>query len=355
MTQKTKSKLCGTYRSMKFLVKMSQSNATPLAQQKQITLHNKQVIDLDFYPAQRNSHTAPSIMFVHGINKGGKDEPRIINLCRSISSCGFNVIAPHYPDVAEYWIDPNTADNIAHTIDALCLDRQLTPTHNLGLFSISFTGTLSLHAASRCSNPQHIRNILLMGSFSRAKPTLLHILSGECTQDYPKLILLRNLMHLSGKADPEIIQALLHAINDNFVKDTEQSELHAYLNTLALEKQQSILDIVNNIHDSAHYIEQYHDEIDCFAKLFENSGDFNLLQCPVTIIHGKDDNTIRYEESLALNQQLNEQQIPNQVLITQLIENHSHYTISLETMKEFIRLATTLSSFFDTAQQKKTN
>ena len=338
--------LIGTHRSLKFLIKMSQDNSGPKCQKRTLHLANGQEVLIDAYPANKNPEEAPTIMFIHGINKGGHGEPRIINLCRSISQCGFNVVAPHYPEVANYWIDPDTTENIAQTIDAICADPSLAPTGDLGVFSISFTGTLSLHAASKCSNPNNVRNVLLMGSFSRAKSTILYILSKECRQNYPKLILVRNLMRLSGKADPVILDGIYHAINDVFENDEQHSELYSYLSSIPSKKRQEILDIVNNIMDSEHYMEKYAAEIDQFADLFDKSEDFSKLGCPIIIVHGEDDNTIAYKESIALHEQLKQKNIVNKLLVTNLIENHSHYKISLNTIKDFIKLSTTIGSFF---------
>ena len=347
MSKKLHAGLLGTYRSLKFLIKMNQENSEPNAIKSHLDLANGKKIPIDFYPATKNSSKVPTIMFVHGINKGGNDEPRIINLCRSISQCGFNVVAPYYDDVAHYWIAPDTAENIAQTIDAICKDPVLAPTKNLGVFSISFTGTLSIHAASQCMNPHNVRDILLMGSFSRAKPTLEFILSNKCTQKYPKLILVRNLLRLRGDADPEILDGLMYAINATFINDDDFKELNEYLKNIDPEKQQQIWDIINNIMDSEHYAQDYAEEINKFAALFDESGDFSKLTCPVVIVHGFDDNTITYEESEALHEQLNRENIVNKLLVTKLIENHSHYKINLETIKEFIKLATTIGVFFN--------
>jgi pimeloyl-ACP methyl ester carboxylesterase len=347
MHKKLHAGLLGTYRSIKFLVKMSQENKGPDAIKSHVILQNNKKIPIDFYPSISNPTKAPTIMFVHGINKGGNNEPRIINLCRSISQCGFNVVAPYYEDVAHYWIAPDTAENIAQTIDVICKDPSLAPTGNLGIFSISFTGTLSLHAASKCREPRNVRDILLMGSFSRAKPTLEFILSKDCQQMYPKLILIRNLLKIRGEADNEILDGLLYAINATFINDDDYTELKGHLETVAPEKQKQIWNIINNAMDSEHYITEYTKEINTFANLFDKSGDFSKLTCPVVIVHGQDDNTISYVESEALHEQLNKENINNKLLITQLIENHSHYKINLETIKEFMKLAVTIGVFFN--------
>jgi pimeloyl-ACP methyl ester carboxylesterase len=347
MRKKLHAGLLGTYRAIKFLVKMSQDNKGPDAIKSHVTLQNNKKIPIDFYPSIHNPTKAPTIMFVHGINKGGNNEPRIINLCRSITNCGFNVVAPYYEDVAHYWIAPDTAENIAQTIDAICKDQALAPTGDLGIFSISFTGTLSIHAASKCSKPRNIRDILLMGSFSRAKPTLEFILSKDCQQIYPKLILIRNLLRIRGATEQEILDGLLYAINATFINDDHYTELKEYLTTLAPEKQQQIWGIINNAMDSEHYIAEYTAEINKFADLFDKSGDFSRLTCPVVIVHGYDDNTIPYVESEALHEQLNNENIVNKLLVTNLIENHSHYKINLETIKEFIKLAVTIGVFFN--------
>ena len=156
-------------------------------------------------------------------------------------------------------------------------------------------------------------------------------------------------MRLSPHADPEIIDGLYHAINDTFVNDDAYTEMHQYLETIDAEKRNQVLDILNNIMDSSHYIQEYTEEIEQFAALFDQSGNFSNLQCPVIIVHGKDDNTITYKESLALHEQLNQNNVQNTVLITTLIESHSHYKISLETIREFIKLATSISTFFNTS------
>lgn len=100
----------------------------------------------------RGVFNPPAMVIVHGVHRLGIQEPRLMAFSRAISSSGILVLTPELKDVADYRI---TEESI-HTIGAAAKMLHERTGEKVGIMGLSFSGGLSLLAAS---DPMHSGDI----------------------------------------------------------------------------------------------------------------------------------------------------------------------------------------------------
>src|SRR5450755_1239337 len=101
---------------------------------------------------------APGIVVVHGMHELGINEPRLVSLARALAASGFFVMTPLVPGIADYRVQGESADLIGTA--ARSFAQQLS-VPKVGILAISFSGGLSLLAAS---DPQYAASIAWVAS-----------------------------------------------------------------------------------------------------------------------------------------------------------------------------------------------
>ena len=135
-------------KSSEFLIRMKAGQHRSSRHKRHIRLSNGKRIPLNIYIPK---HTRPcgTVVFMHGMNHQGHLDKRVINLCHTLADCGYQVVSPHFDDIAHYWIDPKQIDDISLTLEAIASEPILAHNGKITVFSISFTGTLALAASGR--------------------------------------------------------------------------------------------------------------------------------------------------------------------------------------------------------------
>lgn len=88
----------------------------------------------------------PPLLLVHGVHPAGRSEPRLVRFARILAAEGYRVVTPQLAALAEFRLDPETADRIARA--AAELARQ-SPDGRVGVVGISIGGGMALMAAER--------------------------------------------------------------------------------------------------------------------------------------------------------------------------------------------------------------
>ena len=70
-----------------------------------VHLQSGAAVPVHYYPARKQSKDSGWILFIHGMNYSGFEEPRIMNLCSALAECGYNVLSPNIESIANFWID----------------------------------------------------------------------------------------------------------------------------------------------------------------------------------------------------------------------------------------------------------
>ena len=119
---------------------------------------------------------APGIVVVHGMHELGIDEPRLVNFARSLAASGFFVMTPLVPGIADYRVEAESADVIGSAASDFA--RQLE-VPKVGVFAISFSGSLALVAASDPQYASHIAWVASIGGYYDLAHVLRFFATGE--------------------------------------------------------------------------------------------------------------------------------------------------------------------------------
>lgn len=120
-------------------------------------------VGIVYRPADSNPRSA--VILVHGVSELGCYHPRLVSLSRALAGAGYMVLTPDITLFREFRIYPPPLDEISfwlkevHNVDG---GREL---RRVGLAGISFSGTLSLIAASQPQNRDAAAYVVGIGSF----------------------------------------------------------------------------------------------------------------------------------------------------------------------------------------------
>jgi len=235
-----------------------------------------------------------------------------------MASVGYLVMVPRIRSFADLQIRPEAYDDAEQALGAL---REL-PDYPVGgrtdLLSISFGSSLAIHLASRTSLQSQIRRVLIYGGFADWKKTMQFALSGNATAKHDPLnrpVVYMNLLEsfdVDGEAQVELIEAW-----GRFCRDTwgrEEMKIPYAATRTARE-------IARRIHPSSQAlflegcnVSSNPEEADyrCLEALergdyswLDQTAKFAKVSCPVTVIHGRDDDVIPYTQAEELFQSLN--------------------------------------------------
>ncbi len=119
---------------------------------------------------------APGVVIVHGVHYLGIDEPRIIEFASAMASCGLQVLTPELPDIKDYHVGPNSIAAIGES--AIWLNHA-TGNRPVGVMGISFSGSLSLLAATEPQYRPAIRFVAAVGSEDNMARVANYYLTGR--------------------------------------------------------------------------------------------------------------------------------------------------------------------------------
>jgi pimeloyl-ACP methyl ester carboxylesterase len=106
----------------------------------------------------QNVTNPPGLVLLHGVQRLGIEEPRLINFAQALAGTGMEVMTPELKDLADYHVSPPTIDQIG--MAAVILSNQLHQ-RRVGTLGLSFAGGLALLAATR---PEYANNMAFVVS-----------------------------------------------------------------------------------------------------------------------------------------------------------------------------------------------
>jgi dienelactone hydrolase len=109
----------------------------------------------------REHPNAPALIVLHGVHHLGMDEPRMIAFASAMASCGIRVLTPELPGIKDYHVDTDTIATIGDTAVWLSHQQAGKP---VGVLGLSFSGGLSLIAASEPQYAPAIQFVIAVGS-----------------------------------------------------------------------------------------------------------------------------------------------------------------------------------------------
>ena len=303
---------------------------------------------------RRGRRNGSTVLAVNGLSVHGVKDPRMISLCRALSSCGFNVILPAYSDIGNFIIRSETVDTIAESIEAITADRWICPDGMLSIIAPSFSGGLAILAALKPGVSGRIKSVCTIGTFARVKTALEFLLGRQDNDEYGRMIIMKNYAHLYTGRRPGLERAFELAYLDNgFCR--EVPELDAHLESMAAED----VDIFSRLRtDAAARMEMWRSIMEnspAMKKLVFDMDAYeriHLLKAPITFIHGSGDNVIDPSESENLHNRMKELGLKSRLVVTPLI-SHGDYRLSLSLIREIVKLLDGFAFFMRHASAKK--
>ena len=252
--------------------------------------------------------TLAGVVFVPGAAHQGKDDPRVISLATILARARFAVLIPDVVALRELKLLPETSRDVADAIMYLSSQPDLVPEGRLGILTTSVAIGPAVLAMLDRSVSKLVRFILAIGGYYDLPRTLTYLTTGHYDAHG---ISLRNQPNEYGKW----IYALSNATR---IEDAQEREI---FNVLAHRKLQNpkdpVDDLVSSLGPKARRIYKFIDnknpalslalmdalpaaQRDHIAQLNLAAHDLKRLKTRFILVHGLDDPTIPYGESIAL-------------------------------------------------------
>ena len=300
--------------------------------------------DLYMPPTQK---VKGSVLLVHGMSLRGHRDPRVINSARSIAGCGFQVIAPNYPEIARLEITGDTIVNIRESLEYMCSQPQLNTHGKVSVFTPSFSAGMALIAVAHPGVAQNISTICCIGPPGTINGTLEFCLGQRDIDEYAAMIIMKNFAAHALGNKKKVIRAFELAAHDVSWQPAA-IQLPDHLKTMS----SSELEMFHKCHKSPEYrlsllpgmlkgITDLQEQMDILKHI-------QGIKAPVTLIHGRDDKVISAQESINIHERLQELAIESRLEITPLI-SHGDSRLHLADIPKIFHLLGAFRHFFKNA------
>jgi len=237
---------------------------------------------------------APGIVVVHGMHELGIDEPRLVSFARSLAASGFFVMTPLVPGIADYRVQPESADLIGTAARTFAQQLEVP---KVGIFAISFSGGLALVAAGDPQYASAIAWVASVGGYYDLAHVLRFFATGEAVRpdgkvddlqphEYGPLIViydepqdffspqdapiahdaLKKLLHGDGKAS-ELLTRKMTSAGQQIMQDLYHKHRETLMPAILAE------------------VEKRRDALAAASP----AGHLRFVQAPVLLLHGSDD------------------------------------------------------------------
>jgi dienelactone hydrolase len=250
---------------------------------------------------------APGIVVVHGMHELGIDEPRLVNFARALAASGFVVMTPQVEAIAEYRVEPQSADLIGAAAQTFAHELDVP---KVGVLAISFSGGLSLLAAGDPQYSSSIAWVASIGGYYDLAQLLQFFATGDAV--HPD----GTVEHLAPHEYGPLIVVCDHPADFFPAEDVDKAR-EAIKLVLADEGKKSE-EITKQMTPAGQEVMQriYHKQLEGFRQALlaevnkdreqlaaaSPAGRVAFIHAPVFLLHGADDNVIPSTELLWLKE-----------------------------------------------------
>ena len=252
---------------------------------------------------------APALVVLHGVHHLGMDEPRLIAFASAMASCGLRVLTPELPDIKDYHVGANSIATIGDAAAWLSKQDGRRP---VGVMGLSFSGGLSLMAASDPVYRPAIKFVVAVGSQDEMSRVAEYYRTGEDARpagpaealpphEYGALVLeYENLEDFAPKNDLAALRAVLRA--HLYENAAGEKAAMAALNPAQLAEARQLMDTTSTkTRDMLARSEAEH--VEGMAGVSPH-GHLKGLTTPVYLLHGEGDNIIPSAETMWMESEL---------------------------------------------------
>lgn len=281
----------------------------PIIEHPKISFENGQLETNLYRPGGNEKHAA--IVYVHGVNESGKDDPRLDNLAKTFTRAGFAVLVPGLPDMSPGKLNPKVISEIETSLKYIFSRDDIVYPDKIGVLGFSIGSGPAMIAVSRLENQIPIEFFISFGGYHDLKGVIKFSTTGHFSyqgKDYfiepdyqSRWFFVRYYSDLIQNEEDSLI---LKQIAQMRISDSK-SNVADLANQLSLEGK-SIFELVVNT-DPVRF-DMLTDNLPVALKNFIN--ELNpLLQvkdfsAELFIIHSINDNVIPYAQSLELRDNL---------------------------------------------------
>ena len=286
---------------LRFIIHSSLFKNESKGEEHELSLSSGKTPLLLYTPSQKEKGL---ILSLSGFSMSGYEDKRIAVVNNAFAKLGYRVITPKIPTIDALLIHPSGIDEVQELITHIAADEVLNP-HKFSpaVFAPSFTaGIAALAIAEMPENS--ISSLCLIGSFCDFESTIQFALTNEKNvDDYGMHILMKNFLKHEVGHHPRLEEIIQTALEDNGLK--RQVPM---LPSLLAQTDAETLDLYKKLRHDTEFrrevIMRAWTKIPDFA-IWKNRLDLskhaNKITCPISIIHGKEDNVIPSSESVWLH------------------------------------------------------
>jgi len=234
----------------------------------------------DIYQNRRK--TLAACIAIHGVTINGGRDWRLINFARSLAHFGVACVVPTFKDLASCRWETRDLDELAKIVN-LTVDEYHQP---VGLIGFSFGGSYALIVASQPEISAHIQWVITFSAYHDLKDVLGNYITDSDVEP-----------HNDDEWDAAIYRKLVfiygHQDMVSFPSEVwQEMELLAkrYCCEASIEEKRRFYDrYLNNLDIAEMFKRSLSPEV--FKKL-SPTGNMGGLNCPVTLIHDRNDGAV---------------------------------------------------------------
>lgn len=254
-----------------------------------------------------------TVLLVPGLHFAGPADPRMDRFARVLAKAGYWVCAPFLPAFINMRLAPSLIDDALAVFDALAA-RADRPAGQPGVFSISFGSLPALRIAA--ARPKQVGSALIFGGYAAWQDTLRFSITGGHGVPHDPLnrpVVFMNLVeHLPDvPADPALLLAAwrryLHATwgKPEMKRDGAwQSVARTIADDLPVGCQRLFLLGCGLAPGALHVAEAALAASAAARDWLDPRPHMGAIECPVSIVHGADDDVIPHTQAQLLSEAL---------------------------------------------------
>lgn len=335
---------------LRFIIYSSLLKNESKGEEREITLTSGKTPLLLYTPSQKEKGL---ILSLSGFSMSGYEDKRIAVVNNAFAKLGYRVITPKIHTIDALLIHPSGIDEVQELITRIAADEVLNP-HKFrpAVFAPSFTaGIASLAIAEMPANS--VSSLCLIGSFCDFESTIQFALTNEKNiDDYGMHILMKNFLKYEVGHHPILEEIIQTALEDNGLK--RQVPL---LPSLLAQTDAETLDLYKKLRHDTEFrrdvIMRAWTKIPDFSN-WKNRLDLSKhahkITCPISIIHGKEDNVIPSSESVWLHA-LMKDNTRTHLEVSNLLD-HGDLKVGFKIFSEIAHLAKAFHYFMEHIDEK---
>jgi pimeloyl-ACP methyl ester carboxylesterase len=329
---------------LRFIINTSLLKNNNTGEELELSLSTGKTPLLLYTPTQKEKGL---IISLTGFSMSGYQDKRIAVVNNAFAKLGYRVITPKINTIDALLIHPSGIDEMKEVINKITADQLLNPNKFCpAVFAPSFTaGIAALAIAEMPVNS--VSSLCLIGSFCNFETTIEFALTNEKNaDDYGMHILMKNFLKYEVGNNPGLEALVQTALADNGLK--RQVPI---LPSLLAQTDLATVDLYNKMRYNTDFrkdiMMRAWTKIPDFA-IWKNRLDLSKhahkITCPLTIIHGKDDNVIPSSESVFLNSLLKDKNQKVHLELSNLLD-HGDIKVGFDIFSEIANLTKAFNCF----------